>query len=100
MDIKVAAFTVSEKYINTVESPLFELIWTRFFRANGLIMIEIKGSMLQFLKILPYHPSCFVSVRTRCRYAIFACNHWVVLLDFSLTVKAAPNECVIRTSQP
>ena len=24
----------------------------------------------------------------------------VVLLDFSLTVKAAPHECVIRTSQP
>ena len=23
-----------------------------------------------------------------------------VLLDFSLTVKAAPRECVIRTSQP
>ena len=23
-----------------------------------------------------------------------------VLLDFSLTVKAAPHECVIRTSQP
>ena len=24
----------------------------------------------------------------------------LVLLDFSLTVKAAPHECVIRTSQP
>ena len=24
----------------------------------------------------------------------------MLLLDFSLTVKAAPNECVIRTSQP
>ena len=24
----------------------------------------------------------------------------MVLLDFSLTVKAAPHECVIRTSQP
>ena len=24
----------------------------------------------------------------------------IVLLDFSLTVKAAPHECVIRTSQP
>ena len=24
----------------------------------------------------------------------------VILLDFSLTVKAAPHECVIRTSQP
>ena len=24
----------------------------------------------------------------------------VVLLDFSLTVKAAPHECVIRTGQP
>ena len=23
-----------------------------------------------------------------------------ILLDFSLTVKAAPHECVIRTSQP
>ena len=23
-----------------------------------------------------------------------------VLLDFSLTVKAAPHECVVRTSQP
>ena len=27
-------------------------------------------------------------------------NSQTVLLDFSLTVKAAPNECVIRTSQP
>ena len=25
---------------------------------------------------------------------------WDILLDFSLTVKAAPHECVIRTSQP
>ena len=24
----------------------------------------------------------------------------LILLDFSLTVKAAPHECVIRTSQP
>ena len=24
----------------------------------------------------------------------------LISLDFSLTVKAAPNECVIRTSQP
>ena len=24
----------------------------------------------------------------------------IVLLDFSLSVKAAPHECVIRTSQP
>ena len=24
----------------------------------------------------------------------------IILLDFSLTVKAAPHECVIRTSQP
>ena len=24
----------------------------------------------------------------------------IVLLDFSLTVKAAPHECVIRTGQP
>ena len=24
----------------------------------------------------------------------------IVLLDFSLTVKAVPHECVIRTSQP
>ena len=27
-------------------------------------------------------------------------DHGKVLLDFSLTVKAAPHECVIRTSQP
>ena len=27
-------------------------------------------------------------------------GHIVVLFDFSLTVKAAPHECVIRTSQP
>ena len=27
-------------------------------------------------------------------------DHSSVLLDFSLTVKAAPHECVIRTSQP
>ena len=25
---------------------------------------------------------------------------WQVFLDFSLTVKAAPHECVIRTGQP
>ena len=25
---------------------------------------------------------------------------YFILLDFSLTVKAAPHECVIRTSQP
>ena len=27
-------------------------------------------------------------------------DYKLVLLDFSLTVKAAPHECVIRTSQP
>ena len=27
-------------------------------------------------------------------------NNGLILLDFSLTVKAAPHECVIRTSQP
>ena len=27
-------------------------------------------------------------------------DHTHLLLDFSLTVKAAPHECVIRTSQP
>ena len=27
-------------------------------------------------------------------------NTSLLLLDFSLTVKAAPHECVIRTSQP
>ena len=27
-------------------------------------------------------------------------TYFVVLLDFSLTVKAVPHECVIRTSQP
>ena len=27
-------------------------------------------------------------------------GHTCVLLDFSLTVKAAPHECVIRTNQP
>ena len=40
---------------------------------------------------------------------VYACVHMitnkstvsiVVLLDFSLTVKAAPHECVIRISQP
>ena len=27
-------------------------------------------------------------------------NHTTILLDFSLTVKAAPHECVIKNSQP
>ena len=27
-------------------------------------------------------------------------NFFLLLLDFSLTVKAAPHECVIRTGQP
>ena len=27
-------------------------------------------------------------------------SNYIVLLDFSLTVKAAPYECVIKTSQP
>ena len=30
----------------------------------------------------------------------FAFGLTYILLDFSLTVKAAPHECVIRTSQP
>ena len=30
---------------------------------------------------------------------ILSCDP-LILLDFSLTVKAAPHECVIRTSQP
>ena len=34
---------------------------------------------------------------------VIYCDHideYPVLLDFSVTVKAAPHECVIRTSQP
>ena len=31
---------------------------------------------------------------------ILPLGHRVILLDFSLTVKAAPHECVIRTGQP
>ena len=38
--------------------------------------------------------AAFVKVNT-----FYLCN-LSVLLDFSLTVKAAPHECVIRTSQP
>ena len=38
---------------------------------------------------------------TTFEYVIY-CNflELILLLDFSLTVKAAPHECVIRTSQP
>ena len=30
----------------------------------------------------------------------YDCNTTTIFLDFSLTVKAAPHECEIRTSQP
>ena len=33
-------------------------------------------------------------------FTINATNLKIVLLDISLTVKAAPHECVIRTGQP
>ena len=36
-------------------------------------------------------------IRLPGKYSLF--NH-LILLDFSLTIKAAPHECVIRTSQP
>ena len=41
-----------------------------------------------------YTVDCFTASRMRFTY------EGSVLLDFSLTVKAAPHECVIRTSQP
>ena len=44
----------------------------------------------------------FISVYILCGiypYLILL-NSLKILLDFSLTVKAAPHECVIRTSQP
>ena len=34
----------------------------------------------------------------RVTITVLSCHN--ILLDFSLTVKAAPHECVIRTSQP
>ena len=39
--------------------------------------------------------------RVRVTLQVFTCiPATAVLLDFSLTVKAAPHECEIRTSQP
>ena len=37
---------------------------------------------------------CTCMLYLRCGFVI------LILLDFSLTVQAAPHECVIRTSQP
>ena len=34
------------------------------------------------------------------KIAIWGHTLMCILLDFSLTVKAAPHECIIRTSQP
>ena len=33
-------------------------------------------------------------------FAILCDNKWKYIFDFSLIVKAAPHECVIRTDQP
>ena len=40
------------------------------------------------------NPACALKL------AFFNHRYFIILLDFSLTVKAAPHECVIRTSQP
>ena len=42
-----------------------------------------------------------VSIRDLCLFAYFSLNFIsFVFFDFSLTVKAVPHECVIRTGQP
>ena len=43
------------------------------------------------------HNDMMTKVNLRIFYGIILL---MVLLDFSLTIKAAPHECVIRTSQP
>ena len=45
---------------------------------------------------------CFPMITVCSLEDCFESGHlnYLVLLDFSLTVKAVPHECVIRTSQP
>ena len=54
-------------------------------------------------KQLPFTvPDVFLSLEI-CMLRANGVEHWscqTILLDFSLSVKAAPHECVIRTSQP
>ena len=59
------------------------------------------------VKVLRYNRQFSVIFRGNIRFyyneylsLIVALDNHTVLLDFSLTVKAAPHECVIRTSQP
>ena len=40
-----------------------------------------------------------LEISCRCSH-VYPLHNCIVLLDFSLTVKASPHECVIRTSQP
>ena len=50
--------------------------------------------MFTYLRV-HYH----ASFKNQIYFDHLLCVHLLVLLDFSLTVKAAPNEYVIRTSQ-
>ena len=43
---------------------------------------------------------CQVFFAMRANYEVDGICVWCILLDFSLTVNAAPHECVIRTGQP
>ena len=74
-------------------------------------LLEIYRLTEMFLK-LPKHmfDKIFVKTALTCKYALFSESNVSQikfeltdinkLFDFSLSVKAAPHECVIRTGQP
>ena len=59
-------------------------------------MITMTVAGLESLA-LPTHSQSKFTFQSPCWHQM---TIFLILLDFSLTVKAAPHECVIRTGQP
>ena len=62
-----------------------------------IIQISVFLQMLLLQNHRDFHLDKNNQIKANLNYII---NIFIVLLDFSLTVKAASHECVIRTSQP
>ena len=60
-------------------------------------MLRASGSLVTFKKNLKHY---FNSFNQRDYIWFTSIFYSIVLLDFLVTVKSAPNECVIRTGQP
>ena len=80
----------SRKYTFKVDISTYEKVWSHCEFPNPLFDLPQCGRNQTSVTNYVCDPD----------YMLGSVSEGKLLLDFSLTVKAAPHECVIRTSQP